>query len=172
MYVSVNYAITASDNGSSLDRRQAIICNNAGILSFETFATNFSKILTKIWRFSFTKMHLIMLSAKWWPFCLDLNVLLWNVAIRYINSLLALGKLGFNHKNNAHSSSFIISTMGSQGLYHYLIHEQKYWCNYCHYKFVFMTTYSAISDDKYIKFVQLLACHMYSTKPLPGRTLI
>ena len=32
--------------------------------------TNFSEILIKTQNFSFTKMHLKMLSAKWRPFCL------------------------------------------------------------------------------------------------------
>ena len=31
--------------------------------------TNISEILVKIQNFSFTKMHLKLSSAKWWPFC-------------------------------------------------------------------------------------------------------
>ena len=31
--------------------------------------TNFSEILIEIENFSFTKMHLKISSAKWWPFC-------------------------------------------------------------------------------------------------------
>ena len=37
--------------------------------------TNFSEILIKIDILSFKKMHLEMLSGKWRPFCLSLNVL-------------------------------------------------------------------------------------------------
>ena len=37
--------------------------------------TNFNKIFTEIHACSFTKIHLKMLSGKWWPFCLSLNVL-------------------------------------------------------------------------------------------------
>ena len=37
--------------------------------------TNFRAIRIEIWRFSCKKMHLKMPSAKWRPFCLDLNVL-------------------------------------------------------------------------------------------------
>ena len=41
-----------------LDRRQAIIWTNAGILLIETLGTNFSEILIKILTFSFKKMRL------------------------------------------------------------------------------------------------------------------
>ena len=62
-------------NGLSSGRRQAIIWNNAGILLFEPWGTNFSEILIGIQTFSFKKMHLKLSSAKWRPFCLGLNVL-------------------------------------------------------------------------------------------------
>ena len=67
--------IICSDNGLSPGRRQAIICTNAGILLIRTLATNFSEILSKIYTFPLKKMHLKMSSAKWWQFCLGLNVL-------------------------------------------------------------------------------------------------
>ena len=54
---------------------QAIIWTNAGILLIWTLETNFSENLIEIYIFSFTKMHLKMLSGKLWPFCLGLNVL-------------------------------------------------------------------------------------------------
>ena len=38
--------------------------------------TNFSEILIKIHIFSSKKMHLNMLSGKWWPLCLGLNSLM------------------------------------------------------------------------------------------------
>ena len=57
---------------------QAIIGTNAGILSITPSATNFNKILMKIQLFPFKKMHLKMLSAKWHPFCIRLNVSQWN----------------------------------------------------------------------------------------------
>ena len=50
-----------SDNG--------LAPNSAGLLSFKPLGTNVSKILMKIWNFSFTKVHLKILSAKWRPFC-------------------------------------------------------------------------------------------------------
>ena len=65
----------ASDNGLSPGRRQAIIWTNAGILLIRPLGTNFSEILIEIQIFSLKKIHLKMLSAKWWPFCLGLNVL-------------------------------------------------------------------------------------------------
>ena len=67
--------IIGSDNGLSPGRRQAIIWTNAGILLIRTLGTNFSEISIGILTFSFKKMHLKMLSAKWRPFCPGLNVL-------------------------------------------------------------------------------------------------
>ena len=63
--------IIGSDNDLSTGRRQVIIWNNAGILLIRTF----SEILSEIRAFWFKKMYLKMLSAKWRPFCLGLNVL-------------------------------------------------------------------------------------------------
>ena len=70
-----NLTIIVSDNGLSPGRRQAIVCTNAGILLIGPLGTNFSEILIGIHKFSFTKMHLKMSSAKWGPFSLGLNVL-------------------------------------------------------------------------------------------------
>ena len=61
----------ASDNGLSPARRQAIIWPNAGILLIGPLGTIFSEILSEIHIFSFKKM----LSGKWWPFRLGLNLL-------------------------------------------------------------------------------------------------
>ena len=67
--------IIVSDSGLSPGRRQAIIWNNAGILLIGPLGTNFSGILIEIHTFSFKKMPVNVLSAKWRPFCLGLNVL-------------------------------------------------------------------------------------------------
>ena len=76
MHICVSkFTIIASDNGLSPGRRQAIIWNNAGILSIGLLGTNFSEILIKILTFSFKKMRLKVSSANWRPFCLGLNVL-------------------------------------------------------------------------------------------------
>ena len=64
--------IIGSDNGLSPGRRQAIIWTNGGILLIWTLGTNF---FSEIHTFSFKKMHRKMLSGKWRPFCLGLNVL-------------------------------------------------------------------------------------------------
>ena len=68
--------IIGSDNGLSPGRRQAIIWTNAGILLIRSLGTNPNEILIGILTFSFKRMHLKMLSAKWRLFCLGLNVLL------------------------------------------------------------------------------------------------
>ena len=67
--------IIRSDNGLSPGPCQAIIWNNAGILLIGTLGRNFCDILSEICTFSFKKMHLKILSAKWGAFCLSLNVL-------------------------------------------------------------------------------------------------
>ena len=66
--------IIGSDNGFFSGQCQAIIWINDGILFIEPLGTNFSVILIKIHTLSFMKMHLKMLSRKWQPFCLGLNV--------------------------------------------------------------------------------------------------
>ena len=69
--------IIGSDNGLSPDRRQAIICTNAGLLLIVPLGTNFSEILIEILTFSFKKMRLKVSSAKRRSFCLGLNVLMY-----------------------------------------------------------------------------------------------
>ena len=71
--------IIGSDNGLSPGRRQAIIWTNAGILSIGPLGTNFSENLIEILTFSFKKMRLNVSPAKWRPFCLGLNVIIWGV---------------------------------------------------------------------------------------------
>ena len=70
-----NLIIIGLDNGLSPGQRQAIIWTNAGILLIGPSGTNFSEILIEILTFSFKNMRFKMSSAKWWPFCLGLNVL-------------------------------------------------------------------------------------------------
>ena len=71
-----NLTTIRSDNGLSPGRCQAIIWTNVGILLIEPFRTNFSEILVEIMTFSFKKMYLKVSSAKWRPFCLGLNMLI------------------------------------------------------------------------------------------------
>ena len=66
--------IIGSDNGLSPEWYQAIIWTNAEILLIGPLRSNFSETLSKIYWLLFKKMHLKMLSGKWWPFCLGLNV--------------------------------------------------------------------------------------------------
>ena len=67
--------IIGSDNGLSPGQCQAIIWTNAEILVIGPQGTNFNKILIKIHIFSFKIIHLKMLSGKWQPFRLGLNML-------------------------------------------------------------------------------------------------
>ena len=71
----IKLTIIGSDDGLSPGRRQAIIWTNAGILLIGPLGTNFSEILIEILIFLFKKVHLNVSSGKWWPFCLNLNVL-------------------------------------------------------------------------------------------------
>ena len=70
-----NLIIIGSDNGLLPGRRQAITWTIVGILLIGPLGTNFSEMLIEIHAFSFKKIHLKMLSEKWRPFCLSLNVL-------------------------------------------------------------------------------------------------
>ena len=64
--------IIGAENGLPSVQRQAIIWTIARILLIQMLRTSLSEIHT----FSFTKMHLKMLSAKRLPFCLILDVLM------------------------------------------------------------------------------------------------
>ena len=76
--------IIGSDNGVSPGRRQAIIWTNAAILLNGPLGTNFSEILIGVQTFPLKKMHLKMLSTKWHPLCLGLNVLThWGIVTPY-----------------------------------------------------------------------------------------
>ena len=61
---SVNRVSIGSGNGLSPVRGQAIIRNNADLLSIGPLGTNFSEIRMKIQNFSFMKMHLKMSPSK------------------------------------------------------------------------------------------------------------
>ena len=75
-YICASKLITiVSDNGLVPVWRQVITWTNAGILLIGPFRTHFSEILMVIHTFPFKKMHLKMLTGKWWPFCLGVNVL-------------------------------------------------------------------------------------------------
>ena len=91
--------IIGFDNDLSPDRRQAIIGTNAGILLIRSLGTNFSEIHT----FSFKKMCLKVLSAKWRPFCLCLSVLTTRV---YSNGWYLL-PLSFKKKNFSANPEYI-----------------------------------------------------------------
>ena len=67
--------IIDSDNGLSPGRRQAFIWINAKIIINSDLRNKLSEILSRIYTFSFKKMHFKMSSGKWRPFCLGLNVL-------------------------------------------------------------------------------------------------
>ena len=67
--------IISSDNGLSPGRRQVTIWTNAGMLLVWNLGANFSEVLSEIHSFLFKKMQLKMSSAKWWQFCLGLNML-------------------------------------------------------------------------------------------------
>ena len=72
-----NLNTTATDNGLSPGRCQAIIWTSAGIMLIRPLGTNFSEILIESHTFSWKKMHLKMSSAKRRPFCPGINELTW-----------------------------------------------------------------------------------------------
>ena len=74
-YASLNWATFGSNNGLSPVWRQATFCTNVTILSIRRHGTFFNDIVFKVYKFSFKKMHLKMLSAKWRSFRLGPNML-------------------------------------------------------------------------------------------------
>ena len=89
--------IIGTDNGMSPGRHQAIIWTNAKILLIRPLRTHFSEILIEIHTFSFTKMHLKMLSEKLRPFCLGLNVLKLHALIQTVKgNILCLQVFALN----------------------------------------------------------------------------
>ena len=86
-----NLTIIGLDNGLLPGRCQAIIWTNARILLSGPLGTSFNEILIKICTFSFKKVHLKVLSAKWQPFCFGLNVL--NILIHHNPPELERGHL-------------------------------------------------------------------------------
>ena len=74
--VPVNYAIIGSDNGLLPCWHKATVWSNVGILFIGPLGTNFTEISITINISSFKKMHLKMSSVKWWPRCLNLNLLM------------------------------------------------------------------------------------------------
>ena len=72
--------IIGSDNSLLPGRHQAIIWTNAGILLIRHLGTNFNEILIEILTFSFMKMRLKVLSAKWRLFFLGLNVVSYRIS--------------------------------------------------------------------------------------------
>ena len=78
MHICVSkLTIIGSDNGLLPGRHQAIISTNAVMLLIVPLETNFSEMVFEIHMFSFKKIYLKMLSAKWQPFCLSPNVLIY-----------------------------------------------------------------------------------------------
>ena len=70
--------IIGSDNGLVPGRHKAIIWTNDGILLIRPLGINISVILIQINIFSFKKMHLKTLSAKWHLLDLGLNELIFS----------------------------------------------------------------------------------------------
>ena len=76
MHICVSkLTIIGSDNGLSPGQCQAIIWTYDGILLIRISGTKLNENLSEIHICSFKKMHLKMSSAKWWQYCLGLNVL-------------------------------------------------------------------------------------------------
>ena len=71
----MNYIIIGSDNGLSPIQRQAIIQDNAVLLSVDILGTFSFDILIKSQILSWIKMHMRVSSAKWPQFFLGLIVL-------------------------------------------------------------------------------------------------
>ena len=104
--------IIGSDNGLFPGRHQAIIWTIYGILLIGPMGTNFREILIQIYNFSFKKM----LSGKWQPSCLGLNV----------------------SANQNTKSSFTVG--GNQRS---LRAHQSGWCSVCHFVYLSVPIYQS-----------------------------
>ena len=82
--------IIGSDNGLS-----SHYLNQCEILLIRLLGTNSSEILSAIHTFSFKKMHLKMLSAKWHLFCLGLNVLKLKHHISWLEKWFIFGQISW-----------------------------------------------------------------------------
>ena len=135
--------IIGSDNGLSPVWRQAIIWTNDGILLIWTLVTNFSEILSEIHAFSFKKMHFKMSSAKWRPFCLGLNVLI--------------------HVFGGYW--WVIAKFNFKCIWGIRV-KLLYWRRLeCHNS---LRSNDAIQCHRpWSSLAKIMACHLYSTKPLP-----
>ena len=127
-----NLTIIGSDNGLSPGRCQAIIWTNDVILWIRPLGTNFSEILIKFLTFSFEKMHLNVLSAKWRPFCLGLNVLMkvirrsdWHYAVTWLAASLYRPRLWWWIITTRECSGKIHHTAPESHIYHGT--SQEYW---------------------------------------------
>ena len=112
-----------SDNGLSLGRCQAIIWTSAEILLIGSIGTNFSEILMEIHIFSFKKMHVKILSVKWGPFCLSLNMFkqrLWHHFIES-KSFVHCCKLNYTNEWNNNLSSIDTIWYYWKGILHLFI---------------------------------------------------
>ena len=69
LHICASQVSIGPDNGLLLIQCQAIIYTSAGLLSLRPFGKKLSEILIKTPNFSFTKMHVNILSSKWQPFC-------------------------------------------------------------------------------------------------------
>ena len=85
-----NLTIIGSENDLLLDQHQAIILINAGMLLIGPRRTNFSGILIEILTFVFKKMCLKVSSAKWQPFYLNLNMLMYHSMYSTITAMKCL----------------------------------------------------------------------------------
>ena len=151
-----------SDNGLSPGRRQAIIWTIAGILLIGPLGTNFNDILFEIRKFSFTKMHLKMSSAKLRPFSLGPNVLK-HMYIDENTSELPILTLSTKTAYNCDvrwmwGACITTSTLHWKQKNVILITLSSLVATY-----VLMTTYVATSDDKVVEWTILcFQCSDYS----------
>ena len=106
IYAPLNWPIIVSGNELSPVRRQAITCNNDYLLSVWSSGTNFSEHLIEIKVFVLKKIRLNMSSAKWWPFCIGLNVL---SAMQLPAPMPRSHQLGTNGQTNMHQNTHLIN---------------------------------------------------------------
>ena len=105
----------------------AIIWTNTGILLIGPILTNFCEILSKIHTFLFMKINLKKSSAKWRPFCLGLDVLMfWALSIMHCYALNTLCAQLFTWSSQSCNKQYHVPHQKVQSMHSYSHHMTQY----------------------------------------------
>ena len=116
--------LNGSDNGLSTGRLQVIMWTYAGSLLIWPLRKYFREISIKVQTFSFNKMHLKMLSAKWRPFSLGPYVPASLITYNALTNELSVNSLLLR---NWHSFLIYFKKFGFRWLYYLRVCGSANW---------------------------------------------